>query len=193
MSSSLFVRSAPVVSFDLNKVVKQYPSNIVSSFNHEVVLAEKESVAVTTIQLESVNARCCIDTGAGKNYISRACIEKVGATTEKTRGVVVTIADSTSVACDEVATLSIELEGRCFTTEFYVLDRLLFDCIIGCEFCRDHGAVINLQTNRVRFTDKQPTDIELQATEQVTIPGFSEMLIDAKGCVPDGKTYFAIT
>ena len=73
---------------------------------------------------------------------------------EEGTGIVVTIADSTSVTCDDVATLRIELEGRSFTTAFYVLDRLLFDCIIGCEFCRDHDAVINLKTNRVRFTDK---------------------------------------
>ena len=83
ISSSFVPRSAPVVSFDLNKVVKQYPERNISSFDYEVVLAEKESVAVTTIRLEGVDARCCIDTGAGKNYISRACIERVGATTKK--------------------------------------------------------------------------------------------------------------
>ena len=70
---------------------------------------------------------------------------------------------------------------------------MLFDCIIGCEFCRDHDAVINLKTNRVRFTDKHHKDIELSASDEVTIPACSERLIDVKGCVPSGKTYFATT
>ena len=70
---------------------------------------------------------------------------------------------------------------------------MLFDCIIGCEFNRDHDAVINLKTNRVRFTDKHHTDIELSASDEVTIPACSERLIDVKGCVPSGKTYFAPT
>ena len=44
---------------------------------------------------------------------------------EEGTGIVVTIADSTSVTCDDVATLKIELEGRSFTTAFYTY---LIDC-----------------------------------------------------------------
>ena len=52
-----------------NKNSPQYSCNVLNS--HSIIeLLPSENVAVATVLFGKVLAKCCVDTGAGRNYIS---------------------------------------------------------------------------------------------------------------------------
>ena len=144
-------------------------------------------MATTTLVVGGVQARCCVDTGAGKNYISRHLVTQVlknGIDLVKMRAVerlVVKVADETTVNCSSAVKIPVMIGNKKVMIEFMILEALLFDCILGYSFCKENQAVIDVSERNVRFDFSGNKTMRMSS--DVEIPAFSEMCVTISGCM----------
>ena len=152
------VVSAPVkcASDLVNKDVQQYSCELLKS-NIICELSPMEKVAVTSLFLGNMLARCCIDTGAGRNFVSKEmltrALKNMGQSIQVKRieSVSVRVADTSPIVCECMATIPIVIDEKQIKVEFLVLDKLLFDCILGYQFLKQNNALINVKNGSVRL------------------------------------------
>ena len=82
-------------------------------------------------------------------------------------------------------TLSLSIEHRCFNVDFLILDTLLYDFILGCQFLRQNGFIINFSSNTLELA--QPSNKNdiffLRARDLVVIEPFCERPIGVQGLI----------
>jgi hypothetical protein len=101
---------------------------------------------------------------------------------------VVRVADNSLVGCRGEITLPISIDNKTFLVNFLVLDTLLFHMILGFQYCKVNKIVIDVAERTIHFKDEfgyyqVPLDVQMDPNlccllEDVTIPAFSERLVD---------------
>ena len=107
-----------------------------------------------------------------------------------------------------MARVPLVLDKRSITVEFYVLDSLVFDCLLGFQFCKEQQLIIDLTTNTVKVykpdrdvtcavLSKDYTMVDgkeqpvLSAAEEVTLEPFTERLVCTSDVGQSGASYHA--
>ena len=167
-------------------------------------------IVEAAVQNETVEA--CVDTGAGRNYISSTTFHAIERSKNFKFPIIPTnfrvhVANSKVLVCNKSVVLPLTIHGRTFPATFLIVDSLLFDVIIGCKFLIKHAAVIDLGHMRLKL--RSPTSLcimadtaaqklmrqqhlnNLMTTETIIIPPLSEILVPTMGCVKEAGTYIA--
>ena len=116
------------------------------------------------------------------------------------------MADASDSSCKVMARIPLVLDQETVLVDFFVLDSLVLDCLVGFQFCREQQLVIDLATNTVKVYrpekdivcslvsnnativdgEEQPV---LRAAEKVTLAPFTEQLVAAVGIGQTGSSY----
>ena len=168
----------------VNKDNEQYSTS--SSLNFDIIqLSTDDEVATTILMVGGIQAKCCVDTGAGRNYASRGLINQVlrnSCQLIKLRTVekcAVKVADNSTVECNGVATIQVLIGDKQVSIDFMIMEALLYDCILGFAFCKENDAVINLKERSVRFKFQEAET--MRTKWNIEIPAFSEMCVTTVG------------
>ena len=106
----------------------------------------------------------------------------------------VQVANKTEVTCNHRVTLAMEMDDHCFNVNFLVIDHLLFDFILGCNFLREHGFIINFRTNTLELMmHSNQNSFQMRTRELTVIPPFSERLVDVRGIITAKTEHFLVT
>ena len=91
--------------------------------------------------------------------------------------------------------LSLLINDKLYTEEFYILECLSFEVILGCQFLRVHEATINLRIDKaeVKFVESkllpQKSEMCVASIEDAYIPPFSQKFVKCKIKDIDLDTY----
>ena len=169
------------------------PETKVISDKCDLALCQAVEVATVQIKMAGLSAEACVDTGAGKNYTSKAMVERIlkndctRIRLEKCEASV-QLADSTSAMCKLKATISINFDGKELDAEFLVLDHLVFDCLIGFQFCKNNNVILDLKDRNVRIGNRESRPV-LKSEYTVTIAPYTEQVIAAINMDTTTATY----
>ena len=127
-----------------------------------------------------------IDTGATFNYISAKALKhtnvsdidsKFSSTLHK-----VQVADKSILSTLGSVTLDATLEDHCFTSKFAVLKDLSFDVILGLNFMKENGVIIDTtEEGTIYFKFPNPL-LEVKLTQGVSVPAHSYIVAFKISC-----------
>jgi hypothetical protein len=94
-------------------------------------------------------------------------------------GINIKITDKSSIPAVGCVQLDLQIHGISYTTNFIIMETLLFEVIVGYKFIKLNNLVIKTyQDYNILFTATSFQDIDLYATRSITIPAFSQKYVD---------------
>ena len=83
------------------------------------------------------------------------------------------MADGTPVQCPGKTEFPASIKGSNFTITAYVVKDLDQDLIIGCDFLKRYGAIIDFRKNKLALHK----NVQIHALHTITVPPFSEIIM----------------
>ena len=164
------------------------------SIQSDKVLSKSNELITISADVYSIGVDALIDTGATLNYISYGLfleiqsVKSISLTVDTNR--VVRVANNSVVGCRGEVKVLILIDDKTFLVNFLVLDTLMFHMILGLQFCKENLVVIDTADSSIHFKDSgsySQVDVDTFidstlccTTELVSIPAFSERLVDMK-------------
>ena len=143
--------------------------------------------------------KCMVDTGATVSLFKKMAwsqLEGVNCSLAPWEGHKLVGVEGSPVSVCGVSTLQLDIAGTTFVSDFVVVDMLGVDCIVGSDFLKKYGGVIDLSKNTLQFrnvmvpleevtrkTSSNHTDrcsrehdeLQVALVETLAIPPFSEV------------------
>ena len=143
--------------------------------------------------------KCMVDTGATVSLVKKTAwsqLEGVNCSLAPWEGHKLVGVEGSPVSVCGVSTLQLDIAGTTFVSDFVVVDMLGVDCIVGSDFLKKYGGVIDLSKNTLQFrnvivpleevtrkTSSNHTDrcshehdeLQVVLVETLAIPPFSEV------------------
>jgi hypothetical protein len=148
---------------------------------------------VVPVYIGTVPGRCLVDSGAFRSILSgkmyRKILKRNGLRkTEIQSKTKVFSADSSSIKIEAEVESDIKIGGLSIPFTFLVIENLGYDCLIGMDFLRETGAVINIQTNSLHLYDgltsvamtKTGDHVIARTINSITIPPLTEIVFTVK-------------
>jgi len=153
-----------------------------TEFKTVMSLSQNGNLLELVIDIETLSRIGIIDTGASTSYIASYLLDDPALLHLKSQikllNATAAIANQDTVKISGSLTVTIKINQQEFIVNFLILDALLYDIILGLDFCKQYKVIINCEENQVTINDSpihsSAVRNALCTTEKVELPAYTE-------------------
>ena len=150
----------------------------------DAILCDSNDVLTIETLIGNEKITTLMDTGASRNYISKSMVEDLlykGIDVQLKvlpNSIRVKVANNSTLDVTHEGTLSLSIDKRIIKTNFVIMDSLLYELILGYEFCRANNVIIDLHQSTISFSETNSYLIMVNE-ERVIVPPYSERILES--------------